>query len=134
MHPTRITLFSLLFGALPVPDGRLLAQSPTARFEQRYEELRTRSRIPAISVAIAQGQRIVWARSFGVADRETGRRATDTTVYHLASITKPIASTVILQRIIAKLGLRHTAPNPQSPSFTAAGTSREAFDANFARG
>ena len=206
MHPTRITPFLVLSSSLPLPDGSLLAQSPIARFEERYEALRTQSRIPAISMVIAQGQRVVWARSFGVADLETGRRATDTTVYHLASITKPIASAVILQlveegklslddpiskygvsldatgpilvkhllshtsegtpgtsfryngnrfarldtivaqvtgmpfaqalqqRVIAKLGLRHTAPNPQSPAFSAAGHKREQFEANSAKG
>jgi CubicO group peptidase (beta-lactamase class C family) len=75
------------------------AQTPIARFEQRLEELRTQSSIPAVTAVIAKGQQIVWSKSFGIADLATGRPATDTTVYHLASITKPIASVVILQLV-----------------------------------
>ena len=197
-------VLSLLLAACGPGAG---AQTPIARFEQRLEQLRTQSSIPALAAVIAQGQQIVWSRSFGIADLATGRPATDTTVYHLASITKPIASAVILQlveegklslddpvskygvtlegpgpilvrhlfshtseaappgssyryngnrfarldtivaqvtgmpfaqalqeRVIAKLGLRHTAPNPQSRSFAIAGHDRAAFEANMARG
>jgi CubicO group peptidase (beta-lactamase class C family) len=177
-----------------------------AGFDQRLEELRAQSRIPAITAVITRGQEVVWVRALGTADLATGRLATDTTVYHLASITKPFASVVLLQlvqegklslddpvskfgivlqssgtvlvrhlmshtsegapgttfryngdrfalldavvaqaggvsfaaalqeRVIAQLGLRHTAPNPQSPSFAAAGLNLSAFDANLARG
>jgi CubicO group peptidase (beta-lactamase class C family) len=70
------------------------AQTPIAQFEKRLEELRTQSSIPALTAGIAKGQQIVWSKSFGIADLATGRPATDTTVYHLASITKPIASAV----------------------------------------
>ena len=38
------------------------------------------------------------------------------------------------QRVIARLGLTHTAPNPQSASFSATGHNLAAFEANFARG
>jgi CubicO group peptidase (beta-lactamase class C family) len=38
------------------------------------------------------------------------------------------------ERVIAKLRLRHTAPNPQSRSFAIAGHDRAAFEANMARG
>lgn len=177
-----------------------------AEFEQRLEALRVQSRIPAITAVITRGQDVVWVRAFGTADLATGRLATDTTVYHLASITKPFASVVLLQlvqegklslddpvskfgvalqssgtvrvrhllshtsegvpgttfryngdrfalldtvvaqtagrsfaaalqeRIVATLGLTHTAPNPQSPSFAAAGLNLPAFESNLARG
>jgi CubicO group peptidase (beta-lactamase class C family) len=180
--------------------------SSVAQFEERLESLRAQSRIPAITAVITRGQNVVWVGAYGTADLATGRLATDTTVYHLASITKPFASVVLLQlvqegklslddpvsrygivlpgsgtvlvrhlmshtsegvpgmtfryngdrfalldtvvaqtagmsfaatlqeRVIATLGLRHTAPNPQSPSFAAAGLNLSAFDSNLARG
>lgn len=178
-----------------------------AQFEQHLESLRTSSHIPAITAVIAQGQRVVWTKGFGIADLATQRVAADTTVYHLASLTKTFASTVILQlveegtvslddplslygihiatsagvirvrhllshtsegtpgtqfsyngdryglldsviargagkpfavalqeRVVERIALQRTAPNPQSPSFDAAGLDRVAYNGNMARG
>lgn len=52
-----------------------------------------------MSAAITNGQRIVWARGFGYADVGRNVRATDTTAYHLASLTKTFASTIIMQLV-----------------------------------
>lgn len=70
-----------------------------AQFEEVLDNLRAGSHISAISVAIAHDQSIVYARGFGVADIGEQRPATDTTVYHLASLTKPFASVVIMQLV-----------------------------------
>jgi CubicO group peptidase (beta-lactamase class C family) len=66
-------------------------------FDRHLESLRQQSHIPAISVAIAENQRIVWARGYGTADLATNRMASDTTTYHFASLTKPFASAILLQ-------------------------------------
>jgi CubicO group peptidase (beta-lactamase class C family) len=177
-----------------------------AEFEQRLENLRDGSNIAAITAVIAKGQQVVWAKGFGTADIATQRAAADTTTYHLASLTKPFASTVLLQlveegkvslddpvskyginlsssgvirvrhllsmtsegtpgtqfsyngdrfallesvivaaagksfaaaleeRIIARLGLNRTAPNPQSAAFSVSGLNKTTFEANMARG
>jgi len=47
---------------------------------------------------IAKDQAIAWSRSFGGTDGVPGV-VSDTTVFHLASLTKPLASTVILQLV-----------------------------------
>jgi CubicO group peptidase (beta-lactamase class C family) len=70
-----------------------------AELEARLEQLRKDVMIPAFSAAIAQGDRVVWAKGFGLADVERGRPTTPTTAYHLASLTKTFASTVILQLV-----------------------------------
>ena len=74
---------------------------PVARsieeFAQRVESLRQQSHIPAISVAIAQNQRIAWSKGYGTVDLATNRMASDTTVYHFASLTKPFAAAILLQ-------------------------------------
>jgi CubicO group peptidase (beta-lactamase class C family) len=70
-------------------------------FEARLETLRHDLRIPGMSAAISKGQRIAWARGFGFADAEHSVPATDTTSYHLASITKTFASTIIVQLVEA---------------------------------
>lgn len=179
-----------------------------AEFEQRLDELRVSSHIPAITAVISKGQEIAWVKAYGFADLAAQRLAVDTTVYHLASLTKPFAATVLLQlveegkvslddpiskyginlasptgtvilvrhllshtsegvpgttysyngdrfglldaviaqgagkpladalqeRILTPIGLRRTAPNPQSPSFAVSGLDRATFEANMARG
>jgi CubicO group peptidase (beta-lactamase class C family) len=70
-----------------------------AEFEQRLESLRASSHIAAITAVISNGQQIVWVKAYGIADLTTQRAAADTTVYHLASLTKPFAGTVLLQLV-----------------------------------
>jgi CubicO group peptidase (beta-lactamase class C family) len=170
-------------------------------FRAHLERLRVDGHIHAISAVIAKDQAIAWSASLGGGDPGA---ITDTTVFHLASLTKPLASTVILQlvdegkvsledpaskygivlpnavrvwhlmshtsegvpgsqyayngdrfslldsviahgagkpfaaavqeRIIAPLGLRHTAPTPQSAAFAASGLDKTAYLANVAPG
>jgi CubicO group peptidase (beta-lactamase class C family) len=68
-------------------------------FEARLEGLRRDLHIPGMSAALATGQRIVWARGFGYADVEHSVPAADTTSYHLASLTKTFASTIVMQLV-----------------------------------
>lgn len=68
-------------------------------FEQHLEALRESSHIPAISAVISKDQSVSWSKGFGIANIATQIPAADTTVYHLASLTKPFASTVILQLV-----------------------------------
>ena len=70
-----------------------------AEFESHLDQLRTALRIPAFSASITRGADIVWAKGFGMADVEGAVAATPETEYHLASLTKPFASTVILQLV-----------------------------------
>jgi CubicO group peptidase (beta-lactamase class C family) len=42
---------------------------------------------------------VVWARGFGLANVEDRVAATDSTPFHLASLTKPFASTVVMQLV-----------------------------------
>jgi CubicO group peptidase (beta-lactamase class C family) len=68
-------------------------------FEQQVENLRAQSHIAGITAVIVKGQSTAWVKSFGLADVSTQLPTADSTVYHLASLTKPFASTVILQLV-----------------------------------
>ena len=81
-----------------------LATQPRAardvpEFEAQLEKLRSDLRIPGMSAALASGQRIAWARGFGYADVERSVAAADTTAYHLASLTKTFASTIVMELV-----------------------------------
>ena len=67
-------------------------------FAAHLEALRRAGHIHAISAVIVKDQAIAWSRSFGGTDG-VPVAVGDTTVFHLASLTKPIAATVILQLV-----------------------------------
>ena len=70
-----------------------------ARLETLLENLRQELKIPAYSAAIVKDQKVLWARGFGYADVENKIPATEHTPYHLASLTKTFASTILMQLV-----------------------------------
>jgi len=70
-----------------------------ARLETVLESLRQELKIPAYSAAIVKDQKVLWARGFGYADIENKIPATEHTPYHLASLTKTFASTILMQLV-----------------------------------
>jgi CubicO group peptidase (beta-lactamase class C family) len=80
------------------PDFSAIDVSSAAGLEREFEELRKQLDIPGLSIVIAERGRIVWARGFGWADLERNIPIVpETTSFHLASVTKPIAAAVVLQ-------------------------------------
>jgi CubicO group peptidase (beta-lactamase class C family) len=69
-----------------------------AQFEAKLEHLRQELKIPGFSAAIVKDQELVWAKGFGYADLDPDDpvRASPDTPYRLASVTKPIAATLIM--------------------------------------
>jgi CubicO group peptidase (beta-lactamase class C family) len=67
--------------------------------ETELEAIRRELKIPALSAAIVKDQKVVWARGFGHADLENKIPATEKTAYHLASLTKTFASTILMQLV-----------------------------------
>jgi len=54
-------------------------------------------RVPGLSVAVAKNGKIAWEEGFGWADVEKKTRATANTRYYIASVTKTITATAIMQ-------------------------------------
>jgi CubicO group peptidase (beta-lactamase class C family) len=65
-------------------------------FQARLERLRNDEHIHTISAVIVKDQAIAWSRSLGGTDAVG---ISDTTSFHLASLTKPLAATVVLQLV-----------------------------------
>jgi CubicO group peptidase (beta-lactamase class C family) len=77
-----------------------------ARLESSLESLRQDLKIPALSAAVVKDQEVLWAKGFGYADPERKTPATEHTPYHLASLTKTFASTVLMRLVQeGKVGL-----------------------------
>lgn len=86
-EPTAATPDDVAAGLLPavVLEGEAPAPYTLQERMERYH-------VPGVSVAVMDDGRIVWARGWGVADRETGRPVEPTTLFQAASISKPVAA------------------------------------------
>src|SRR5678816_2807722 len=80
--------------------GQLSESARITGFEKQLESLRQELKIPAYSAAIVKNQKVIWAKGFGYADVENKIPATEHTAYHLASLTKTFASTILMLSLI----------------------------------
>jgi CubicO group peptidase (beta-lactamase class C family) len=55
--------------------------------------------VPGLGIAVAQGGRLSWSRSFGVKNVETGDPVADATLFEAASMTKPAFAYVVMKLI-----------------------------------
>lgn len=106
-----VVLVSLLVQSLPAQEEENLKPtaakqtapnsdaSRLARLASQLENLRQELKIPALSAAVVKDQKLVWAKGFGFADLENKIPATERTAYHLASLTKTFASTVVMRLV-----------------------------------
>lgn len=68
-----------------------------ARADSAVREFMTVHRLPAVSVAVADGGTIVYRRAFGLADVENRVPAVPETVFRIASVTKPLTAVGVLR-------------------------------------
>lgn len=103
-----ILIVSLIVQTIPAQDAKSSAvkqsvspsdASRLTRLETQLEGIRQELKIPALSAAVVKDQRVVWAKGFGFADLENKIPATEHTAYHLASLTKTFASTILMQLV-----------------------------------
>jgi CubicO group peptidase (beta-lactamase class C family) len=53
--------------------------------------------VPAVSVAVINDGRVEWAKAYGIADLGTGRAADAHTLFHAASLSKPVNAITVLK-------------------------------------
>ena len=63
------------------------------------DELMREHHVPGVSIVVIRNGKIDWARGFGIADVETGRAVTPQTLFHAASISKPVAAAAALSMV-----------------------------------
>jgi serine beta-lactamase-like protein LACTB len=98
-------LFSFLLVALLVAISSIftaaqdvsLSPAKRAQIEKAVSAFMTATSVPAVSIAIVQNGQPVWSFGFGMSDLEDSAPATSSTLYRLASISKPITAVAILQ-------------------------------------
>lgn len=103
-----ILITTLIAQAMPAQDANRSAikqvvsasdASRLAQLETMLENIRQELKIPALSTAIVKDQKVIWAKGFGYADLENKIPATEHTPYHLASLTKTFASTIVMRLV-----------------------------------
>jgi CubicO group peptidase (beta-lactamase class C family) len=80
--------WAVLLGA----NGAACAQTDTAALDQVVTDAMREQHIPAITVAIAAGDRLIYSKAFGNADLENSVPATTETLIRTASVAKPITA------------------------------------------
>ena len=75
------------------------AQTRFADVERITAEGHKQTGAPGMSVAVAVNDRLTWSQGFGLADVENDVPARANTVYRIASISKPLAATAVMQLV-----------------------------------
>lgn len=89
-----LIIFPLLFSC-QVPKKK--EADKLVRFEQELDSLRIKYKIPGISVGIAQNNSILLSEGLGLANLEQNIPVTGNTPFRIASLTKPIFSTIFMR-------------------------------------
>lgn len=73
-------------------------QSPDFSVLRQQIQLNTaKGDVPGVAIGVAKNGRILWEEGFGWADVENQMRATESTLFFMASVTKSITATAIVQ-------------------------------------
>ena len=90
--------FRLLAACILLTASTLHGQQES-QFAHRLDSLRETYPVPGLSALVLRGDSIVYQVGFGFADLEDFTPATPQTNYRIASLTKPIAATLLLQLV-----------------------------------
>jgi CubicO group peptidase (beta-lactamase class C family) len=90
-----------LVPAMPLPDNAV--DNAVAQLDRIADELMKSSGIPGMAVAVVHAGKTVYAKGFGVKDVRRGDAADNKidpdTVFQLASLSKPLAATVVAHQV-----------------------------------
>lgn len=98
----RVAFTAILATALATPAAIQAQRPPAAAFNDArafIERAMKESNLPSVSVAVAKDGEIIYAEGFGYADLDRRIPATPNTMYSLASISKPMTATALMQLV-----------------------------------
>lgn len=75
--------------------GAAAVENAIRQLEEAADEAIDRNVVPGMAIAVVFEDKLVFAKGFGVRDTGTGEPVDADTVFQLASLSKPIASTVV---------------------------------------
>ncbi len=68
-------------------------------FEEDLEHLVKQNKLPGVAAGIIKNQKLIWAKGIGYADIENKIPTSPTTLYRLASTSKPFAAVLVVQLV-----------------------------------
>ena len=89
----------LLSAALSAQPAMLVTDRDSAVLARLTDDARVGLGVPGLSAAVAVGEAVVWAQGFGTADLEQQTPVRADTVFRIASISKPISATAVMQLV-----------------------------------
>lgn len=95
--PTLSDIPPPLVPVMPLPEEAV--PNAVGQLDGMADELMTKSGIPGMAVAVVHGGKTVYAKGFGVKDVRSGDKVNPDTVFQLASLSKPLAATVVAQQV-----------------------------------
>ncbi|HUP79782.1 MAG TPA: serine hydrolase [Pirellula sp.] len=75
------------------------AVSSLADLDRVIQEFMTKHEVPGASIAVTEDSKIVYSKGFGFADSETQLPVQPTSLFRIASLSKPITAVAILQLV-----------------------------------
>jgi CubicO group peptidase (beta-lactamase class C family) len=93
------TLTGVLAAAPPTSPIGVQAPAEFAAVREFIRDSVERGQAPSIAVGVIRDGTLVWSEAFGLADRERRIAATPDTIYWLASVSKPISATGLMQLV-----------------------------------
>ena len=92
-------LFLLTLNACQVLKKNGVSKSQLAAYEKEIKRLQQKFPMPGLSVGIAANDAVVYAKGFGFADIENQTPVTENTPFRIASLTKTVASMVLMSLV-----------------------------------
>ncbi|MGV0879584.1 serine hydrolase domain-containing protein [Martelella sp. FLE1502] len=82
---------------VPVPPGQI--DKAVAALDGIVEDIKARSGVPGIAVAVVHGGETVYAKGFGTRDADDALPVTPDTVFQLASLSKSVGATAVARQV-----------------------------------
>lgn len=74
-------------------------QVPDHDIDVEIQKVMALYNLPSVSACVIKDNNIVWQQSYGYSDKENNVKATEETIYHIASISKLFIATAIMQLV-----------------------------------
>jgi CubicO group peptidase (beta-lactamase class C family) len=86
-----------LVPAMPLPENAV--DNAVKKLDGLADDLMKKSGIPGMAVAVVHGGKTVYVKGFGVKDVRSSEKVDADTVFQLASLSKPLSSTVVAHQV-----------------------------------
>ncbi|HZV70086.1 MAG TPA: serine hydrolase domain-containing protein [Saprospiraceae bacterium] len=97
------TIFLMLLTGFPACEKESVSDPVSSisieDFETRLDNLRKQSNIPGMVAGIVKDGQVIWTKTYGYENRAYNKLVSNATIFHLASLTKTFASTLMMQLV-----------------------------------